>query len=244
MGQALVEKQSGAETSKVATPRVGRIRKWRRRLVVVVLVLAAAYWFRAPLLRTAAWPLVVDEAAHAGDYVFVLDGDRCFSKAAERVRDGLAPGVLVARYRRNRLQQAGILEPYETIVCRELRENGAAQETITLLPGEARNDWDRVRALRRWLDEHPNESVTVFSNELGTRRRRLVLDQTLGADAARVRLTALPHRNYDRTNWWRRKEGVLDLFFGYVLLAHSWWNGEGTEPWREWDPDSYEASLR
>ena len=38
--------------------------------MVVVLVLGAAYGFRAPLLRMAAWPLVVDEPAPDGEYVF------------------------------------------------------------------------------------------------------------------------------------------------------------------------------
>jgi hypothetical protein len=58
----------------------------------------------------------------------------------------------------------------------------------------------------------------------------------------RISWFPLRDRRYDETNWWQRKEGVLDVFNSYVSLGYVWLNGEQPSTWREWDAEEWLAA--
>jgi hypothetical protein len=207
-------------------------------------VLACLYLFRAPLLRSAASALVVDQPQEATTALLLLDADRGPARAAECYREGRAKAVLLIEEWPGRVVEMGVLPPREDVLRRGLEAEGVPGEAITLLACRATNDWDRARRLRGWLAERPGATVTVLCDRFGGRRLCHIFAATLGPDAARLRWWAPADRRFDENDWWRHKEGFLRLFGAGAGLGYVWLVGEDREEWRPWGPDDYEKSLR
>ncbi len=225
-------------------PATGRWRRALRRCAVVLAVLACLYLFRAPLLRSAASALVVDQPREATTALLLLDADRGPERAAESYRDGRAGHVLLIEGWPGRVEQLGVLPPHADVLRRNLGDEGVPEEAITVLNGRAKNDWDRARLLREWLAGHPGATVTVLCDRFGSRRLSRVFGATLGGEVTRLRWWAQAERRFDESDWWRHKEGFLRAYSAGVGLGYVWLVGEDREEWRAWDPDEYEKSLR
>lgn len=222
-------------------------RRWRRGLLrgaVALAVLAGLYLFRAPLLRSAASALVVDQPREATTALLLLDADRGPERAAESYREGRAGQVLLVEDWPGRAQQLGVLPPYVDVLRRNLKAEGVPEGSINVLNGRAKNDWDRARLLGGWLAGHPGATVTVLCDRFGSRRLARVFGVTLGAEASRLRWWAQAERRFDEADWWRHKEGFLRVYSAGVGLGYVWLAGEDREEWRPWEPDQYEKSLR
>jgi hypothetical protein len=222
-------------------------RRWRRAAVrgaVVLAVLAGLYPFRAPLLRSAASALIVNQPREATTALLLLDADRGPERAAESYREGRAGHVLLIEDWPGRVEQMGILPPHVGVLRRNLEAEGVPKESVTVLKGRAKNDWDRARMLGEWLAGHPGATVTVLCDRFGSRRLSRVFGVTLGAEAGRLRWWAQAERRFDENDWWRHKEGFLRVFSAGVGLGYVWLVGEDREEWRPWDPDRYEKGLR
>ncbi|HZY90123.1 MAG TPA: hypothetical protein VFE78_35205 [Gemmataceae bacterium] len=207
-------------------------------------VLACLYLFRAPLLRSGALALVVDQPRKATTALLLLDADHGPTRAAECYREGRTRSVLLIEEWPGRVVRMGVLPPREDVLRRSLGAEGLPEEAVTVLAGRAGNDWDRARRLREWLAAHPGATVTVLCDRFGSRRLYRVFGTTLGAEAARLRWWAPADRRFDENDWWRHKEGFLQLFSAGAGLGYVWLVGEDREEWRAWDPDRYEKGLR
>jgi hypothetical protein len=220
-------------------------RWWRRGLLVALVLGVSLYWFRVPILRSVATYLVVDEPVETTDYLLILPGvDRRYDDAARRYHNGCASHILLLQRRPGRLERMGLQPTFEALSQRELAARGVPQDGITLIPVGVRNDWDRGRFLREWLQQQPDVRVAVLCDRFGGRRMRHIFDDTLGANcAAQVRLISLPDRLYDETNWWQHRVATVDLFASYIRFAYARLWGEPPEEGHEWDPDAYIRSL-
>jgi hypothetical protein len=215
-----------------------------RRGAIALAVLACLYLFRAPLLRSAASALAVDQPREATTALLLLNADRGPRRAAECYREGRAGSVLLIEEWPDRAVQMGVLPPREDVLRRNLEAEGVPEAAITVLAGRATSDWERARRLRKWLAEHPGATVTVLCDRFGSRRLCHIFAATLGPDATRLRWWAAADRRFDENDWWRHKEGFLRLFSAGAGLGYVWLVGEDREEWRAWDPDGYEKSLR
>jgi hypothetical protein len=214
------------------------------RGAAVLAVLAGLYLFRAPLLRSAASALVVDQPPEPTAALLLLDADRGPERVAESYRQGRAERVLLIEEWPGRAVELGVLPPREDVLRRNLEAEGVPEESVTVLKGRAKNDWERGRLLREWLAGHPGATVTVLCDRFGSRRLCRVFGVTLGADAGRLRWRAPADRRFDENDWWRHKEGFLRLFSAGTGLGYVWLAGEDREEWRPWEPDQYEKTLR
>jgi uncharacterized SAM-binding protein YcdF (DUF218 family) len=210
----------------------------------VTVLLVGLYLGRSPLLRGLGGLLVVDEPPAGTTCLVLLDGDGRHDRAAQLYHDGRAGQVLLVGRRPERLEALGLVPVRDEVDRRALRARGVPDAAVTLVAGQARDDWQRVRALRPWLQERPAAHVHLVCERFGSRRLQLVCRRVLGPDAARVHLLALPARDHDEANWWRNKEGLLDFLGQALRLTHAWAAGGRTAPWHDWDPDAYEAGLR
>jgi hypothetical protein len=220
-----------------------RLRKWAIRLAVAVVLLAALYACRQPLLRGVGGCLVVDEPAQPGDVVLLLDADGGYKEAAQAYGAGATPRVLLLETPPGRLQRLSILETEGERQRKALLREAVRDDAVTSVACPGRGDWNRARGLREWLMQNPNASVVVLSDRMNSRRLRRIFRTILGADlAGRVRWRAVPHRWYDETNWWTNKAGLSACVNGYLGLAHVCLYGE-KQGEREWDPDQFEQTL-
>jgi hypothetical protein len=221
------------------------VRRWARRLAVLVVLAVVAYLLRTPLLRAAGGLLVADDGPAACTRLLVLDGDRRHEFAADAVTRGQAEGVLLVRRIPRRTQALGIVPTSEELARRELARRGVSADRVEMLPGEAGPGWDWARLLGDWLGRHPQATVLVATDRFATARDRIVLRRTLTpSQFARVRLAGLPHREFDESNWWQVKGGGLAFGHGLLRLTYTWINGEGDPGPEPKGPDELEEVGR
>jgi hypothetical protein len=218
--------------------------RWGRRVLGFALVVVCVYLCRTYLLRAASGFLVVEDAVASTDYALVLKGDRTVDRAAQIFREGAPTQFLVIQRRPGRLQVLGVRPGFETAVRQALAARGVPRQKLTVIPAQAFSDWDDARALAGWLAGRPGATVTVLCDRFRGRQVRHVFTKVLPPDIARrLHFMSVPQPSYDETNWWRHKQGMLDLFTAYVRLGYVWICGEDKEEWREWNPDAYEKAL-
>jgi hypothetical protein len=244
------EDATGARALRTETggpPKSGK-RKWRRwggGLFVALLLCACLYGFRAPILRGVATYLVLDEQSTTTDYILILPGvDKRYERAAVMYHGGSANGILLVETRPMRLERMGFAPSFGALSQRELVAYGVPANSIMVIPGQGRTDWDRARSLRDWLEQRPDARVLVFCDRFGGRKFRYIFDQVLGAEHAhQVRVTCIPERSFDENNWWQHREAVVAVFDAYVHVAYARFCGEDSEEWREWDPEEFKKTL-
>ncbi len=217
-----------------------RCRRVLGRVTCIVGVLAALYGLHCPILRAAAWPLLVADDVRPSDVALVVGGDRCLEEAARLYADGTVRGVLLIETAPGRLVRQGILPPAEETARRALVQHGVPVDAVTLIPGRAAGEWEAARQLRVWLDAHAPMTVLALCARLGARHSRFVCGRVLGsARMARICWHPLGDRRYDENDWWQKKAGVLDLFNSYMALGYAWSQGERPGGVRDWDPDAW-----
>lgn len=218
-------------------------KKWRRRLLVAFLVVSCLYLFRVPILRFAAGLLIIDEAPHEFDCLLLFEGTQRFGTAARLCQEGAATRLVYIERAPYRLVRMGLIPSLTTLTRLRLRALEVPEEKLTILEGACRTDWDRARRLRAWLKKKPDVTVVVLCDQFGSRRVRRIFDRVLGSEYAhRVQVSPLAEPTHDPSNWWERREGLIDFFNSAVALVFVYIIGEDREEWREWDPKEYDGS--
>jgi hypothetical protein len=228
-----------------AQPRVST-RKWLRRFSLLLFLAGILYFLRAPLLSGLAGLLIVDEHGSQANWVVPLDGHGHYEQVARLCREHAETRVLLIRLDPSRLEALARLPSGVEVAQRDLDRRGIQADRVAVFaaPGRPNSDWVEVRCLGQWLAENPDAQITLICDRFRSRHKRMILDRVLPpADAARVRLWPVAHPWYDETNWWRRKEGALDTFNGFLGVGFTWFCGDTSDRWQSWDPDEFERTL-
>lgn len=216
--------------------------RWLRRLSLLLAAMLALYVARAPLLTAVAAGLVMQPATASADWALVLGGDRCFEQVAQLFHSGTIRGVLLIEFMPSRLVRIGVLPPDEELARRELTKHGVPESAIEVVRGRATSFWEAARNLDSWLADRADDRLIITCARFAGREQQLKLSRVFVSERTeRLGWLPLVDRRYDETNWWTRKEGVLDVFNSYASLAYVWINGEQPSTWREWDPDRWLA---
>ena len=224
--------------------------RWKRRILISAVVVAAACLFHAPLLRGLANFLVVDEPTRSVDYICVTswgyrpDGDRCYDVAGELHRKNPSCRILLIEPNHSRLVQIGAVKSFASVSQRELGSRGVPSEAISILRCEPWNDWATARALADWLRDHPNNSVLLLCGQFRSAQARHTLDAVLHrAEAARVRVRALPSRQCDETDWWTSRRGYLEFGDHWLMrIQNRLGGGDAMQP-PERNAEQYERDF-
>lgn len=224
-----------------STPRAWK-RYWRWLLLGTIVL--SLYLFRGCLLRSFAVFLVSEDLPGHPGVVLILGPGLNLLEVARLCDEEKADGVLLVSGRPSLAQRLGAVPIDEAVVRKELPLLGVTSGMIQTLSITGESDWNRVRCLGEWLDDHPNAQVTFLCGRFQGRRWRYLLTSLLSSDAAaRVRLRPMSHPDYDETNWWHNKKGQLAFFGSLVSYLYVRFVGEGEER-PPWDPDQYEKSLQ
>ena len=200
----------------------GRIIRSRSTCVlgICLLGLVFALVFHQRVLTSCARLLIVDQPLETADYILVIDGDGRFDVVADMLRRQVATGVLLIEDRHTSLVESGVDVRRDQIARRELIKRGVPASSITLIPGESWNDWERAERLKGFLVDHDGQ-VVVLDDRFATRRLRRVLDCELGEQSQRVMVRGLAYHDHDEHNWWKSRGGCKDLFSAFVEGGHA-----------------------
>jgi len=180
-------------------------------LVVLCLLAAAGYVFRAPLLRSAANAWVVNDQLTSADVIVVLGGGmetRPF-EAARLYHLGLAPKILLTAPKPAPAEQLGVTPTEAEITRRILAKKSVPDSAIVVAPGFVNNTFEESIAVRVWAMTNHIRRVIITTDVFHTRRARWVFCQELAPTGIQVEMAAVPVREYSLTNWWQHNLGVV-----------------------------------
>jgi len=221
------------------------IRLVRLRLFWAVAALAALTVFHSAILTGCARLLVADQPLpESATHVLLGGGDRQFDRAAELLASGRCGRVLIQAGPPDRLAFLGILPTWTELCRRELGQRGVRDEQLVVQTIEPQPSWDAVRALDRWLAEHPDARLIVLCDRFRSGELAYVYRQILSNEhQARLTVLALPDRRYDESNWWRSRTGIKAFFGTLLARGYTRVRGEESGPPYDPDPDAYERRV-
>jgi uncharacterized SAM-binding protein YcdF (DUF218 family) len=189
--------------------------KWLKRSIVLLLflgvVLAAAYYWRAPLLRRAAAAWIVNQPLSPADLVVVLGGgpDTRPFEAARLFHSGLAPKILLMNPRPSAATELGLV-PTEADLSRDiLRKQKVPADAIFVAGDLVTNSYDEAITVRNWAGTNRVRSVIIPTDVFHTRRVRWLYGKEMSATGIRVEIEAVPGHEYSRDDWWQHEQGVI-----------------------------------
>jgi uncharacterized SAM-binding protein YcdF (DUF218 family) len=179
-------------------------------LAVIVLLGAAAWWSREPLLRSAAELWIVSDLPAPADAVAVFGGgieNRPFA-AAEYYKQGLVGKILLPGIGSSRAERLGILESHVEINRRVLLKLGVPATAIEIFGSDLSNTQQEALALREWAVRTGARSIIVPSEIFSARRLRWMLHRVFKNEVV-VRVPALEPQEYRRDDWWKHESGLI-----------------------------------
>jgi uncharacterized SAM-binding protein YcdF (DUF218 family) len=174
-------------------------------LLFLVVLCAAVYLARRPILRFAGQSWIVDETLEHADAIIVLSDDNFYAdrvtRAAELMRDGKA-SLVVASGRRLR-PYAGIAE----LMQHDLIERGVAKDKILVFPHDADSTRDEAEALANFVTEKKWTTVLLVTSNYHTRRARYVFRKIFPGN---VQLAVVSARDgdFDPQQWWEKRKSL------------------------------------
>ena len=195
-------------------------------LLCFVLVLAAIYLVRHPLLRFAGEELVVEDSLQKSDAIIMLSADNFYAdratRSAEIYRQGLAP-VVVASGQRLR-PHAGIAELME----HDLIERGVPKERILQFAHDADSTREEAESLAKLAKEKKWNSVIVVTSNYHTRRAGYIFRRVLPKNIS-VKVAAARDGDFDPASWFEHRKGTKLFFRELGGMAVALWELRGKE---------------
>lgn len=189
--------------------------KWIKRLVTAVLLLgvllAAAYAGRASLLRGLARAWVVNEPLARADVIVVLGGgpDTRPFEAARLFHLGLAPKILLMNPRPTTANEMGLLPTEADLGSNILIRQKVPAASIFVAPDVVTNSHDEAVSVRNWARMNGAQQVIIATDVFHTRRVRWLYGEEFRGTGIHAQVEALPVHEYSVDDWWQHEQGVI-----------------------------------
>lgn len=196
-------------------------------LLIVLLAAIAAFLLRTTLLTGLARFLIIDDPLSPADIVVLLTGDtttRPF-RAAELIRKGVAPVVVICRAESSAPVQWGLFPNATDVNVGMLKKIGVADSKIIVLerPGGVTSTFDEAETVRDYVRRNKTSSMIIVSSALHTRRARWVFRKVLQGEGVAIRMSPVHHHRFSDTNWWTQEDGLLYCPSEYAkFLLYLW----------------------
>lgn len=184
-------------------------------VLLVILVLALAWWQRARLLAPVGTFLDNGEAPEKAEVALVLAGgwrgERVL-KAGELVRQGFVPYILLS----------GPKAYYEQPECNYAIpfavEHGLKAEWFECAPNTAKSTEEEARVMLAELGRRGVKKALVVSVRMHIRRARMLYSE-LKPEGLELRFVAAEDRQFRLEEWFRTREGKKAVLLEWLKLA-------------------------
>jgi uncharacterized SAM-binding protein YcdF (DUF218 family) len=174
-------------------------------LILILLLCAALYLVRLPLLRIMGSYWIVGAAPSNADAIVILSDDDFTAdraaRAAELYHSGWAPRVVAS---------GRWLRPYASIaelMQHDLETRGVPKKAIVPFAHDAPNTLEELRDLNDFVQKHRWKQIMIVTSNYHTRRTRY-LARHVFPPTIEVQVISAPDVNYDPDSWWRTREGL------------------------------------
>jgi uncharacterized SAM-binding protein YcdF (DUF218 family) len=192
------------------------LRKLALGLAVTAIVL---YLVREPILRAIGSYLVDAGPPVKADIALVLAGDgrgNRILKAAELVRDGYVPKVLVSGPDGNYdLHECDLEIPFAV-------KAGYPESYFIHFENTARNTRDEAHQATEELRKLGAHRVLLVTSDFHTRRAGRMY--RLEAPDLEIHVVAAPDTYFSANSWWQNREGQKTAFYEWIKTVAAWVN--------------------
>jgi uncharacterized SAM-binding protein YcdF (DUF218 family) len=180
-------------------------------LLVLSLLLAVAFLFRAPLLRGAARAWIVNDPLTHADVIVVLGGgpETRPQAAAKLWHQGLAPTILLMNPQATEAAQLGLTLTEANLDRAMLLNKDVPTNSILIAPETVNSTYEESLVVRDWARTNAVHRVIIVTDVFHTRRAGWVFRKQLQPLGIRVEVDAMPVREYSVTNWWQHDQGIV-----------------------------------
>ena len=212
-----------------AKRRLGPLQRRTRCIAAAFLALlllgAAAYVLRRPLLTGMANAIIVDEPLAPAGFIFVLGGDTHLrlAHAAKLFHQGIAPRVVIMAAPLHSASVPGTNSDPAYPFVQVARERGIPDSAITVLrfPAGYANTEAEGQLLGGYLEQNPARRVVVVTSAYHTGRARWTLRRELRGVPVEIRMSASPDPGFDASNWWHTEEGFAAYVTEVLKFVHT-----------------------
>jgi len=197
-------------------------RNWLVAGAILLLVPLLAFVFRASILTGVAEILIVNDAPHPADAIFLLNGDfntRPF-RAGDLYKQGLAPVVVIARTEDSAAVKLGLIPNETDISVSILKRAGVPSDKIIVLPypGGVTSTFDEATALHGFMETAHISRIILVTSAFHSRRAKWIFERELSGLPVTLEMVAVPYTTFDQTNWWKNENGLITLDNEYIKL--------------------------
>ncbi len=195
---------------------------------ILLVLLAAAYVFRARLLTGAADFLVVDtHPLQPADLIFVLNGeyDSRTLRASQLYQQGYAPQIVMAHSKALLAEKLGVVASETDVAVAVMEKLGVPSDRIVILPaGEGvTSTYDEALALRQYAEGHSIRRILLVTSAFHTRRAAWIIHKELSGLPVTLEVAAAPYGGFDATDWWHSEDGLITVNNEYIKLLYYFW---------------------
>lgn len=204
--------------------RIRRVAAWSS--AVVVILSAAAFFARGPLLAALGRQLVQADRLQKADAIVVLGGGtpQREIEAADLYLAGWAPRVLITLEREPEaldiLRKRGIA--FETRIefrRRILRSLGVPDSSVTLLDQtSAASTTMESELVKNWVVTNPARRLIIVTSAYHTARASMIFRRSLRERGIDILAHPASHEAFEPQRWWRDREQLRNGVFEWQKL--------------------------
>jgi uncharacterized SAM-binding protein YcdF (DUF218 family) len=177
-----------------------------------LILLAAAIWLgREPLLRDTADLWIVSNPVTRADVVAVLGGGlevRPFV-AAELYKQGLVKKILVSNVAEPGLTEFLAIPGHSELNRMLLLKLGIPEAAIEMFGQANRSTRDEAFALRNWANQHDLSRIIIPTEIFTARRVQWIFNREFSGSSVRLEIPSFEPPDYTRVNWWKTEAGLI-----------------------------------
>ncbi|MGH9862937.1 MAG: YdcF family protein [Candidatus Acidiferrales bacterium] len=199
----------------------GKVLLFALLVLLLLLVLGAAYLLRGPLLRAFAEWWIVDEPLEKAQVILVLGGDNMHgdrvTHAVHLYQAGWAPRLMLSgvNYRTD-FNDVVLME-------RQAVALGVPRESLLAVPQPAVSTLEEALFLQRVLAQHNFRKVIIVTSNYHTRRARLIFRALYRRRGVQVIFSAAPDSDFNPQRWWQDRGGQVTMVLELQKMLYSWW---------------------
>jgi uncharacterized SAM-binding protein YcdF (DUF218 family) len=199
-----------------------RLKRWGKRLAIVLGVLVLLYLLRFPILRAIGNYLVVEDPLVHADVAYVLGGG-ALDRGTEAAR--VFNTGLVDRFVCTGAPVPGDLKlwglPYTESECtrKVLMDDGVPGDRVEAFKIGTSTREEMEALLQKALQEHV-DTVMIISHGFHMRRVKYVFKEAFAEKGITVLLHPSPSPQFDTEKWWQSESGLLMVYCEYAKLVY------------------------
>ena len=201
------------------------LKKLAAVFVCLLVIAAAIYLLRFPILRAASGYLMYNTPLEKADVVFVFSGspfDRG-RKAAQLLKDNWAPrAVCTGEIYPGDIKALGSKLRESDLTRSMIASQGVDTTRVSVAP-VGTSSFEEAQFIYRYCKEHKIKSAILVSNSLHMRRIYWTMEHLRTAqDSVVLQYAGAPASEYSEMEWWKNERGLIFVNNEYVKLVYYW----------------------